>query len=108
MRRRFGRRQHTDSVIQAALLSKALQTPVKVIWTRPEDMQHGHYRPAGAAYVRGALDKNGKLIAFENRIATGSPQKVQYAVTMTDGIDVASTASAVPPYEIPNRRIVTT
>ncbi len=83
-----------------------LQTPVKVIWTRPEDMQHGHYRPAGAAYVRGALDKKGKLIAFENRIATGSPQKVQYAVTMTDGIDVASTASAVPPYEIPNRRIV--
>jgi isoquinoline 1-oxidoreductase beta subunit len=69
-------------------------------------MQHDHYRPAGAAYVRGALDKKGKLIAFENRIATGSPQKVQYAVTMTDGIDVASTASAVPPYEIPNRRIV--
>jgi isoquinoline 1-oxidoreductase beta subunit len=102
----FGRRQHTDSVIQAALLSKALQTPVKVIWTRAEDMQHGHYRPAGAAYVRGALDKKGKLIAFENRIATGSPQKVQYAATMTDGIDIASTASAVPPYEIPNRRIV--
>ena len=50
--------------------------------------------------------KKGKLIAFENRIATGSPQKVQYAVTMTGGIDVASTASAVPPYEIPNRRIV--
>jgi len=102
----FGRRQHPDSAIQAALLSKAVQAPIKVIWTRPEDVQHDFYRPAGAAYVRGGLDEKGALIAFENRVAAGSGLKAHYPMFMKDGIDEASMYSATPLYEISNTRIV--
>jgi len=102
----FGRRQHADSAIQAALLSKAVQAPIKVIWTRPEDVQHDFYRPAGAAYVRGGLDEKGALIAFENRVAAGSGLKAHYPAFMKDGIDAASMFSATPLYEISNTRIV--
>jgi len=102
----FGGRQHAGTAIQAALLSRAVQAPIKVVWTRAEDVQHDFYRPAGAAYVRAALDEKGALIGFENRVATGSPQKAHYAATMQGGIDVASMASATPLYEIPNTRII--
>jgi len=65
----FGRRAENDFVIQAVTLAKALPgKPIKVVWSREEDVQHDVYRPAVVAKFRGGLDANGSPVAFWNRI----------------------------------------
>ena len=60
----FGRRLMVDFVIEAAQISKEAAAPVLMTWTREDDMQGGHYRPAGMYRYRAALDKNNDLIAW--------------------------------------------
>jgi isoquinoline 1-oxidoreductase beta subunit len=62
----FGRRSHADAAIQAARISKQVGMPVKLIWSREEDVQHDHYRPAIASNFRAALDAQGRPLAWEN------------------------------------------
>jgi isoquinoline 1-oxidoreductase beta subunit len=62
----FGRRATPDTVIQAAKISKAVGKPVKLIWSREEDIQHDIYRPAVLSQFRAALDENGNAVAWEN------------------------------------------
>jgi len=68
----FGRRGESDYAMQAALAAKAAGRPVKVIWSREEDIQHDFYRPAAAIRFRGGLDANGKLTAMEARVVTSA------------------------------------
>jgi isoquinoline 1-oxidoreductase beta subunit len=69
----FGRRFYNDEVRQAVTVAKALSgRPVKLIWTREEDMRHDFYRPMSALRFRTALDANGLPIAFLNRSVTHS------------------------------------
>jgi isoquinoline 1-oxidoreductase beta subunit len=68
----FGRRAVNDELAQAVLISKAIGKPVKVLWTREEDMQHDRYRPQAAIRLKAALGAGGKLAAFEARAAVGS------------------------------------
>jgi len=63
----FGRRATPDAAIQAAQISKAVGLPVKLIWSREEDVQHDHYRPAVASNFRAALGENGLPVAWENQ-----------------------------------------
>ncbi len=66
----FGRRGFQDYTRQAVLLAKQLPgTPVKMIWSREEDMQHGFYRPITMARMQGALDDKGNLVALTMRIS---------------------------------------
>jgi isoquinoline 1-oxidoreductase subunit beta len=65
----FGRRAFPDFAVEAALLSKAAGAPVKVQWTREDDMQHDFYRPASVHRVAAALDANGKIAAWHHRMA---------------------------------------
>lgn len=66
----FGRRGFQDYTRQAVLLAKQLPgTPVKLIWSREEDMQHGYYRPITQARLTGALDDKGNLVALSMRIS---------------------------------------
>ncbi|HEY0206488.1 MAG TPA: xanthine dehydrogenase family protein molybdopterin-binding subunit [Acetobacteraceae bacterium] len=66
----FGRRGFQDYTRQAVLLAKQLPgTPVKLIWSREEDMQHGYYRPITQARMTGALDGKGNLVALSMRIS---------------------------------------
>lgn len=65
----FGRRLETDFVADAVELSKKLDTPVQVIWTRADDMQHDRYRPASHALLKAALDTNGWPTAWFMRLA---------------------------------------
>jgi isoquinoline 1-oxidoreductase beta subunit len=60
----FGRRLMIDFVVEAAQISKEAASPVQMIWTREDDMQGGHYRPAGMYRYRAALDKNNELTAW--------------------------------------------
>ena len=67
----FGRRGHRDEefVIDAVLMAKAAGKPVKVIWTREDDVHNGRMRPLSAHYLRAGLDTNGKIVAWHQRIA---------------------------------------
>ena len=66
----FGRRAFPDVAVEAALLSKAVGKPVKVQWTREDDMQHDFYRPATVQRVVAALDSDGKVTAWHHRMAS--------------------------------------
>ena len=69
----FGRRgAFQDFTRQAVEIAKKTGKTVKLLWSREEDIQHGHYRPATLAKVQGALDKEGKLIALSGRVAVQS------------------------------------
>ncbi len=63
----FGRRLRSDFAMEAAELSSIIKAPVKVIWTREDDMTGGIYRPACRYRFRAALDKDGNLIGYEQR-----------------------------------------
>jgi len=64
----FGRRIEADYVAEAVQISKAIQAPVKVIWTREEDIQHDFYRPATYNVLQAGLDKDGWPTAWTHRI----------------------------------------
>ena len=68
----FGRRAFPDVVIEAAVLSKAVGKPVKVQWTREDDMQHDFYRPANVQRIVAALDDKGEVTAWHHRMAAAS------------------------------------
>ena len=65
----FGRRLKTDFIEDAVEVSMALGVPVKVVWTRDEDIQHGHYRPASYHRVQGGLDRKKRLVAWTHRVS---------------------------------------
>jgi len=63
----FGRKSKCDYALEAALLSKALGAPVKVQWTREDDVQHDFLHTVSAERIEAGLDKNGKVIAWRHR-----------------------------------------
>ncbi len=62
----FGRRATDDVSVQAARIAQAAGVPVKLIWSREEDMTHDHYRPAVVSKFRAGFDENDNVIAWEN------------------------------------------
>ncbi len=68
----FGRRAQTDFVAEAVQISKAISTPVQVVWTRDDDLQHDWYRPASYHHLRANMDAAGLLTAWTHTFATQS------------------------------------
>ena len=64
----FGRRLENDYVVEAVKISKAIGSPVKVVWTREDDMRHDLYRPATYNVLRAALDNDGGPLGWFHRI----------------------------------------
>jgi len=66
----FGRRGHRDEefIVDAVLLSKEAKRPVKMMWTREDDVHNGRLRPITAHYLRAGLDQTGKIVAWHQRL----------------------------------------
>jgi isoquinoline 1-oxidoreductase subunit beta len=67
----FGRRGHRDEefIVDAVLLSKEAKRPVKMMWTREDDLKNGRLRPITAHFLRAGLDPSGKIVAWHQRLA---------------------------------------
>jgi isoquinoline 1-oxidoreductase beta subunit len=101
----FGRRGEADFVSEAVEASKAAGRPVKVVWTREDDMQHDYYRPVSYARMWGALDQAGKPTVFMQRMVQQSLLK-RLGPMPPDGVDrISVDGSATLPYDIPNIRV---
>jgi isoquinoline 1-oxidoreductase beta subunit len=97
----FGRRSQTDFVEDAVHVSKTLGTPVKVVYTREDDMRAGWYRPIAYNEFVGGLDADGWPVAWIHRIASSSI--VERFGPLPNGIDGTSIEGAANiPYGIPN------
>jgi isoquinoline 1-oxidoreductase subunit beta len=66
----FGRRLEADYVAEAVMISKEIKAPVKVFWTRDDDMAHDFYRPNGRHHMIMGVDQGGKVTAWKHRLAT--------------------------------------
>jgi isoquinoline 1-oxidoreductase beta subunit len=98
----FGRRGESDYAAQAAAAAKTVPgRPVKLLWSREEDIQHDYYRPAAAIRFRAGLDANGKLNALECRVITAS----QPVFMGPDNPAFYSGAVSDANYAIPNFRV---
>jgi isoquinoline 1-oxidoreductase beta subunit len=99
----FGRRSEVDFVAEAVTLSKTVGAPVKVVWTREDDMHHDFYRPATHNRLRAGLDADGRLVAWEHRIASPSILARRFPDAVKNGIDRTSVEGAANlPYSVPN------
>lgn len=68
----FGRRLQNDYVAEAVIVSKAVGKPVKLIWSRPDDLQHDWFRPPTAIRMHAGVDRAGKVVVWRRRIVTPS------------------------------------
>ena len=68
----FGRRLENDFVAEAVLVAQAVKQPVKLIWTRDDDLQNDFYRPFGVQRLRAVADKDGKVTGWSHRVAATS------------------------------------
>ncbi len=107
----FGRRAVPDSdyVAEAVMIAKAIdgRAPVKLIWTREDDMAAGRYRPMSYHIMEGALDNDGNIGAWRHRVAVQSILAgTAFAGMIENGIDNSSVeGSRGLPYKIPNLQV---
>jgi len=102
----FGRRLEVDGVIRAVEIAKHVEGPVKVVWTREEDIQHDMYRPYWFDRLSAGLDEKGKPVAWNHRYA-GSSVIARWAPPFfNNGLDPDTTEGAINlVYTLPNMHV---
>jgi isoquinoline 1-oxidoreductase subunit beta len=99
----FGRRIELDFVVQAALVSKAVGKPVKLLWTREEDMTHDYYRPLGVMQIQAGLDAHGVPQAMHFKVTSQSVTQRAFGLPK-DVLDPFMAEAAVAPYNVANTK----
>jgi isoquinoline 1-oxidoreductase subunit beta len=98
----FGRRLEADMVASAVRIAKEVDAPIKVVWTREEDVQHDIYRPAYRDVISASLS-GGKIVAWKYRVAGSSVMARWFPAGFANGVDIDAVDSAIDqPYDIPN------
>jgi isoquinoline 1-oxidoreductase beta subunit len=101
----FGRRLEPDYILRAIEVGKQVQAPVKLIWSREEDMQHDLYRPFYHDAIEAGLGADGKPIAWTHKI-TGSSIMARLYPQYYKGVDAdAVDGSVTTPYTLPAQRV---
>jgi isoquinoline 1-oxidoreductase beta subunit len=101
----FGRRLEVDGVIRAVQIARQVDGPVKLVWTREEDIQHDMYRPTWFDRIAAGLDASGKPVAWNHRYAGSSVIARYIPAAFKDGLDPDSTEGAIDlSYALPNAR----
>ena len=93
----FGRRLENDFVAEAVLVAQAVKQPVKLIWTRDDDLQNDFYRPFGVQRLRAVADKDGKVTGWSHRVAATSRKTRAESWPTTRTGWARSTSTAFPP-----------
>jgi isoquinoline 1-oxidoreductase beta subunit len=102
----FGRRLEADGVARAVEIAKHVDGPVKVVWTREEDIQHDMYRPMFYDRLSAGLDADGRPIAWKNRFAGSSILARWLPPAFKDGLDPDTIEGAIHlVYDLPNLHV---
>ena len=102
----FGRRLEADGVARAVEIAQHVDGPVKVVWTREEDIQHDMYRPYWFDRVAGGLDAKGMPVAWSNRFAGSSVLARYLPPAFNNGLDPDTTEGAIDlVYALPNMHV---
>ena len=101
----FGRKLEPDMVIAAVRIAKHVDGPVKVIWTREEDIRHDIYRPVYRDTIAATLS-GGKIVGWKYRVSGSSVMARWFPAGFAKGVDIDGVDSAIDiPYEIPNLQV---
>jgi isoquinoline 1-oxidoreductase subunit beta len=101
----FGRRLEADMVASAVRIAQHVDGPVKVVWTREEDIQHDIYRPVYRDTISASLSA-GRIVAWKYRVTGSSIMARWLPPAFQNGIDIDAVDSAIDiPYDIPNLRV---
>jgi isoquinoline 1-oxidoreductase beta subunit len=102
----FGRKSANDEMLQAIAVAKVVQKPLKLIWTREEDMRHDRYRPQAAVRLKAGLGADGTLAAWTMRTAVGSILRSMGMNKVESGVEpMAVEGLATNPYKVANTRV---
>ncbi len=101
----FGRRLEHDWVSQAVRIGKQVGVPVKVVWSREEDMRHDAYRYHNHSRVRVGVNSAGMPVSWEHRLAAPGVMFRFLPAFTKDGVDLDAIDDAGSPYAIPNTRV---
>jgi len=102
----FGRRSSIDFIRPAIIASKQTDRPVKVIWSREEDMAHGLMRPVAKGRFKAGLNGPGQLVSWDSRLAVPSISQQLAPERVSNGFDPVSVYGADDlPYNIPHKRL---
>jgi isoquinoline 1-oxidoreductase beta subunit len=104
----FGRRGHRDEefVVDSVLLSKEVKRPVKVMWTREDDVHNGRFRPLSVHFLRAGFDASNRIVAWQHRVACDEITAFQDPVRYKGAGEkdfLAMAGSELGTYDIPNR-----
>jgi isoquinoline 1-oxidoreductase beta subunit len=102
----FGRRLEVDGIVYAARIARHVSAPVKILWSREEDIQHDMYRPYYVDRISAALDEKGQPAAWAHTIAGSAVSAVYSDEPLKNGVDDdAVEAAADPVYKLPNLEV---